>query len=234
MKAGTQAGVPSSGGSTHSALLWRKIELARPRLQASCVQFWTRDDLAVAYPRFLLELHKIMRGGLAIMRLALQRSQELARADAVAAASAEYLARHIEEEKNHDKWLVEDMALCGINSDEVHSHMPNPAVAALIGAQAFWIMQEHPVALFGYLAVVEGDPPSHDHLDLIRIKSGYPEEAFRCLREHADADVLHQAELRVAIECMSLELRHHQLLALSAFETITGLTRLFDVLADAR
>lgn len=235
MTAGTQiGGVAGSGSRTHSALLWRKVDLARPRLQASCVRFWSGDDLANAYPRFLLELHKVMRGGLAIMRLALQRSQELAHADAVAASCAEYLARHIEEEKDHDAWLLSDIALCGISPDQVRSQMASPEVAALVGAQAFWILQEHPVAFFGYLAAVEGDPPSHDHLDLIRIKSGYSEEAFRCLREHADADVVHHAELRVAIDDMPLNARHHQLLALSAFETIAGLARLFDVLCDAR
>jgi hypothetical protein len=176
-----------------------------------------------------------MLGGMAIMRLALQRSRELAHADAdaVAAAAAEYLARHIEEEKDHDAWLLSDMAVCGISADKLRSQLPGPEVAALLGAQAFWILQEHPVAVFGYLAVVEGDPPTHDHLNRIRIQTGYPEEAFRCLREHADADVVHQAELRAAIDGMPLEAKHHQLLALSAFETITGLTRLFDVLSRA-
>jgi hypothetical protein len=214
--------------------LWRKIELARPRLQASCVQFWTRDDLKLAYPRFLLELHQIMLGGLAIMRLALQRSRELARADAVAAAAAEYLARHIDEEKDHDAWLLSDMAVCGITAEKLRSQLPGAEVSALLGAQAFWILQEHPVAVFGYLAVVEGDPPTHDHLEEMRIKTRYAQEAFRCLREHADADVVHQAELRAAIDGLPLEARHHQLLALSAFETIAGLTRLFDVLSRAR
>jgi len=168
------------------------------------------------------------------MRLALQRSRELADADEVAAAAAEYLARHIEEEKDHDAWLLEDIAVCGISDDKVRSKLPGPVVAALLGAQAFWILQEHPVAVFGYLAAVEGDPPTHVHLNQIRIQTGYPEEAFRCLREHADADVLHQAELRAAIDGMPLAARHHQLLALSAFETIAGLTRFFDVLNDAR
>ncbi len=235
MTAGTKSlDAAVSRGSNHNALLWRKIELARPLLHQSCVRFWSRDDLAIAYPRFLLELHQIMRGGLAIMRLALQRSRELAHADAVAAALEEYLAGHIEEEKDHDAWLLEDMAVCGMRPDEVFSHITSPAVAALLGAQAFWILQEHPVAVLGYLAAVEGDPPSHDHLNLICIQSGYPADAFRCLREHADADVVHQAELRSVVDAMPLEGRHHQLLALSAFETIAGLTRLFDELCDLR
>ncbi len=223
-----------SRGSNHSALLWLKIEFARPRLHDSCIRFWSRDDLAIAYPRFLLDLHQVMRGGIAIMRLALQRSRELAHADAVAATLGEYLAEHIEEEKDHDSWLLEDIAACGIGPDQVFSRITSPPVAALLVAQTLWILQEHPVAVLGYLAAVEGDPPSHEHLNQIRRRSGYPEEAFRCLREHADADVVHQAELRSVIDSVPLEARHHQLLALSAFETIAGLARLFDELCDSR
>jgi hypothetical protein len=175
-----------------------------------------------------------MRGGLAIMRLALQRSQILAHTDVVATVAAEYLVRHIEEENDHVQWLLEDLRVCGISADEVHSRITSTFVAALLGAQAFWIMQEHPVAVFGYLAVVEGDPPSHDHLNLIRIQTGYSEKAFRCLREHADADLVHKAELHSVIDGMSLGPKHHQLLALSAFETIAGLSRFFEVLCDTR
>jgi hypothetical protein len=149
----------------------------------------------------------------------------------VASLLAEYLSHHLVEERDHDAWLLNDMEACGIDRKLALTRpVPGP-IAALLGAQTYWALQEHPVAFLGYIAVVEGNPPMRQHLDQIRESTGFPDEAFRCLREHADADQGHAAELREFIDSLPLSARHHQLIALSTFETIEALSRIFDQLS---
>ncbi len=164
------------------------------------------------------------------MQIAWQQAEAIADRDPVGHALAQYFSQHLLEERDHVEWLLADMEACGIDRQFVLTRLPAGPVAALLGAQTYWILQEHPVAFLGYLAVVEGNPPTREHLALIREQTGFPDEAFRCLREHADADQGHTAELRALIDSLPLSARHHQLMALSAFETIEALARIFDQL----
>jgi hypothetical protein len=226
---GTGLTAPSVAVS-NSSRLWQKIALAQPRLDLSSHRFWTSVDLAALLPRFLLELHTIVRGGLAVMQIASKQAEELAGRDPVAGLLAVYFSHHLVEERDHDEWLLDDMEACGINRELALTRVVPGPIAALLGAQTYWVLQEHPVAFLGYIAVVEGNPPVREHLDMIRESTGFPDEAFRCLREHADADRGHAAELREFIDSLPLSVRHQQLIALSAFETVEGLARIFDQL----
>ena len=215
-----------------SRLLQLKLALAQPRLDASAQAFWTAPDLRTRLPQFFLELYSIVHGGLAVMRAAHERSVELAAAgDPVARAFAEYLAHHLEEEREHDAWLLNDMVAIGMDRDSVSQRPASGLVAALLGAQMFWIAREHPVAFLGYLSAVEGNPPTRVHIEQIRTVTGFPAEAFRCMIEHADADIAHAEELRAAIDALLLTPRQQELMAMSAFETIESLGRIFDNLS---
>lgn len=217
-----------SMAASNSARLWQKIALAQPRLDFSAQQFWTCPDLAARLPHFLLDLHAVVRGGLSVMQTAGQRAGELAARDAVARGLAEYFTRHLQEERDHDAWLLNDMVASGLDREFALRRVVPGTVAELLGAQIYWVLHEHPVAFLGYVAVVEGNPPTREHLNLIRETTGFPGETFRCMREHADADQGHAAELRDFIDSLPLAPRHHQLLGLSAFQTIEALARLFD------
>lgn len=217
-----------------SRLLQLKLALAQPRLDAAAQAFWSAPDLRDRLPQFFLELYSIVHGGLAVMRAAHKRSLELAAAgDVVARDFAEYLARHFEEEREHDAWLLDDMVACGMDREAVVSRVASGAVASLLGAQMFWIAREHPVAFLGYLSAVEGNPPTRAHIEQIRITTGFPAKAFRCMIEHADADIGHAEELSNAIDALPLTPRQQELMALSAFETIESLARIFDNLSGA-
>jgi Iron-containing redox enzyme len=111
---------------------------------------------------------------------------------------------------------------------------PSMAVAALVGSQSCWIEHAHPVALLGYLVVLEGSPPSAEQLREIQERTGLPSEAFRCLLKHADEDPHHIAELNALLDRLPLEPCHTSLIAMSAFQTIETLARMFeDLLAAA-
>jgi hypothetical protein len=217
---------------SNSRLLAMKIAMAQPRLDAASAAFWTTADLRDRLPRFFQELYSVVHGGLAVMNGACRRAEELSlTGDPVAQPLARYLAHHIEEERDHDTWLLDDMEACGMHREAVQNRIARGPVASLLGAQMYWIEREHPVAFLGYMAAVEGNPPTLAHLDSVQQQTGFPAEAFRCMREHADADIAHADELRYLIDELPLTPRHHELIALSAFETIETLARIFDDLS---
>lgn len=162
------------------------------------------------------------------MTAAYSRASEMATEDPLAAITAEYLSQHIEEEAHHDEWLLDDLVASGMDRDTVLQTWPSAPVASLIGAQYCWIRHAHPAALFGYLAVIEGNPPLADHLREIQSQTGFPPEAFRCLHRHAEDDKEHLKELRATITGLPLKAEQESLIATSASATLTGLIRILE------
>src|ERR1700727_2373205 len=120
--------------NTHSAVLWSKIRLAEGRLISASNRFWTHPDLATLLPAFLVQLHRVMQSGISLMRTARDRALTLPN-DAVAAHAATYLEMHIDEEKDHDQGLLDDIATLGIPAEDVFSATPLLSVVSLLGAQ---------------------------------------------------------------------------------------------------
>ncbi|MBS1801381.1 MAG: iron-containing redox enzyme family protein [Acidobacteria bacterium] len=214
---------------SNSELLWSKIRLAEPRLNSASNKFWSHPELPGMLPAFLVQLHRVMQGGITLMRVAHERSLTLA-GDPVARIVAPYLDQHILEEKDHDAWLLDDIGTLGISPRQVSEAAPLASVVSLLGAQYFWALNMHPVSVFGYLIVLEGKPPVAEHLDEIRKRTGLPSTAFRCLMEHADNDPHHIADLNRTLDLMPLTVEQQQYVALSAFHTIDSVASVFEEL----
>ena len=105
---------------------------------------------------------------------------------------------------------------------------PAPAVAALVGAQYYWMFHFHPVALLGYIAVLEGYPPSLRLIEDLRSRTGYDASAFRTLRIHAELDPGHREELDELLDSLPLTREQSTVIALSAIHTIGALTRAYE------
>jgi len=214
---------------SHSDLLWAKIRLAEGRLNAASDQFWLHPNLARMLPDFLVQLHRVMQGGLSLMRTARDRALVLPQ-DPVARIVAPYLEQHILEEQDHDDWLLDDIGTLKIRPAEVAAATPLPAVVSLVGAQYFWALNIHPVTVFGYLIVLEGYPPLTEQLEAIRKRTRLPATAFRCLIAHADNDPHHIADLNRTLDSMPLTEEQQKYLALSAFHTIDAVASVFEEL----
>lgn len=217
------------GDSKHSEVLWAKIRLAENRLLYASAEFWTHEELPLMLPAFLIQLHRVMTGGLSLMTVARDRAR-IRSNDEVASICAAYLDTHIAEESDHDEWLLSDLESIGVPRDEVIHAQPLDAVASLLGKEYFWIFHAHPVAVFGYLIVLEGYAPLSAELDRIRINSGYPESAFRCLQAHAENDPHHIADLNATLDGMPLSAEQTMLVALSAFHTMDAVATIFEEL----
>ena len=217
--------------ATHSRVLWTKIRFAEGRLLSASDLFWTHPHLASLLPQFLIQLHRVMHGGISLMRTAKDRAL-LFPDDPVAARTASYLEMHIEEEKDHDQWLLSDIESLGIDPTDVLRATPLPATVSLLGAQYFWMFHMHPVAIFGYLIVLEGYPPLVHQLEQIRRSTGLPTSAFRCLISHAEDDPDHIDTLNRTLDSMPLTPDQSKYLALSAFHTIDAVASILEELLD--
>jgi hypothetical protein len=182
-------------------------------------------------PAFLVQLHRVMKGGIDLMRIARDRALAMP-GDPVAAIVAEYLEQHILEEKDHDAWLLDDIGTLGISPDDVDHATPLAAVVSLLGSQYFWALNIHPVTVFGYLIVLEGKPPVAAELETIRLRTGLPATAFRCLHEHADNDPHHIADLNRTLDGMPLSAEQEKYIALSAFHTIDAVASILEELTS--
>jgi hypothetical protein len=167
------------------------------------------------------------------MELAIGRAQAMGPADPVADGVARYLERHVEEERHHDDWLLDDLQLMGLDREAVLGEVPSSTVACLAGAQHYWVLHVHPVAFLGYLAFMEGFPPQPALVERLVRSTGFPRAAFRTMVLHGELDPGHGAELDQTLDALPLSRDHEVLLGLSAISTGDLLTHsLHDVLEE--
>jgi hypothetical protein len=212
-------------------LLRRKIALAAPVLHASSTRFWEHERLPELFPKFLVAIHGSVRATVPMMTAAMAASRNTPDAR-LGVHLHQYFEQHIAEEVDHEEWLLQDLEVLGISREAVLAQPGAPAIAALVGAQYYWIHHGHPVALLGFFAVLEGHPPTIEHLEDVRRRTGLPREAFRMLQHHAELDVVHGDELFSLIDRLPLERSHVEVLGISALHTIGALGDLFQSLVN--
>jgi len=116
----------------------------------------------------------------------------------------------------------------------VRGRIPSPAVAALVGGQYYWIHHHHPVAFLGFVALMEGYPPTPELIDTLVERTGYPREAFQMYVEHGELDPGHRDHLDRILDELPLESRHEEIIGISAIATAAGAARtLEEVIAAA-
>jgi len=173
--------------------------------------------LAELWPEYLVLQHQIIRATVPLTEAALARARELD--DPLAEPLAHYLEEHVDEELGHDETLLGDLELLGIDRTTVLGRMPPPTVAGLVGSQYYWIHHYHPVAFLGYVALMEGYPPTPELIDELVERSGHPRAAFRTYVEHAELDPGHRDHLDRTIDSLPLDASHEVALGISAIAT---------------
>ena len=215
-----------------SQRLRTKIGLWLPELTKASRRFAHHPRVRDLYPEYLETMHGIVRASVPLMETARTRSLEFSGHDAVAAAVAEYFEKHIDEEIGHDEWLLEDLEALGRERAAVLGRPPSPAVAAVIGAQYYWILHVHPVALLGYTMLLEGYAPVPADVDDLMARTGYGADSFRTMSGHAELDPGHADELAETIDSLPLSAEQSAVLGLSAMSTVHGLARVLDDMVD--
>jgi hypothetical protein len=212
-------------------LRW-KIDFVFPEYTGAIRKLVTHPRISDLYPEFLFTLHCIMRAGVPLMEVALGRARAMATRDPVSATLATYLEKHINEERGHDEWLLEDMEYLGQDRAAILARFPSATVAGMIGAQYYWILHYHPVVLMGFLAPLEGHPPTTELIEELITRTGHDRKAFRTLLLHAELDPDHGDEINQLLDDLVMTPEQSDALALSAMYTVHMLARTTDEAVD--
>ena len=134
-----------------------------------------------------------------------------------------YFKHHISEEAGHEEWVLQDFQTLGISRSTVCSQTPSSNIAAAVGAQYYWIHHFSPLTLLGYIAVIEGYPPTHQELTAYSVSTGLPVGAFSTLFKHAELDKRHGADLDRLLDRLTLSDADMRLIGTSAYSVIKHL-----------
>jgi pyrroloquinoline quinone (PQQ) biosynthesis protein C len=154
------------------------------------------DGMALPrYQRFLLELYHIVWYFNPICAAAASRVTDTHRAVRL------HLYRHMEEEKGHEDWVLQDMlALAlGLTEGEVRGRSPGVHTSALVGFNYFGADRGHPCSVLGMLYALEviasvyGAPFSNVIRERLLIDG---DRGVSFIESHATLDAEHMAELR--------------------------------------
>lgn len=105
-----------------------------------------------------------------------------------------YFEKHLEEERDHAKWLAEDLRCVNI---EVGETEPPLISVQMAGSLYYLVYHAHPAALLGYMRVLESWPMNKAHF--AQLGKRYPEALLRTLNHHIDHDPDHLEDLLAVI-----------------------------------
>ncbi|HJP66898.1 MAG TPA: iron-containing redox enzyme family protein [Actinomycetota bacterium] len=212
--------------SSASARLRSRIDLVVELFGVAFTSLVHHPRVDQLFRRYLINTHSIIKATVPLFEATRDRARQLAAdGDAVAAAVAEYMDEHIIEELHHDEWLLDDLEAIGMDRAGMGHELPPPSVAQLVGSQYYWVQHVHPVAILGYLAFMEGYPPTAELVDLLVERTGYPREAFRTYALHGELDPHHREEIDRVIDTLPLTEDQETLLGLVAMSGVVLLAR---------
>lgn len=107
----------------------------------------------------------------------------------------EAVAEYIEEEKGHEKWILNDIRSCGGDADAVASGRPLPATELMVSYAHDVVARRNPIGFFGMVFVLEGTSAAlaNNAAGAIKEKLGLPNTAFSYLTSHGTLDLEHVA-----------------------------------------
>ncbi len=95
-----------------SARLRTKLLLLEPEFRGATTHMWRPEGLLERYRTYLCTMHAVIRASVPLMELALRRMADRP-GDPLSGPLTAYLAEHIQEEAEHDAWLLEDLRAAG-------------------------------------------------------------------------------------------------------------------------
>ena len=177
--------------------------LSAPVVHAAGAALWTEPGLRQRYPAYLVAMHGLVSASVPLMEAAARGCRLLPPDDRTAVPLTAYLRAHIERERGHDDWLREDLTVLGPGVPGAAGGAAQE-VAALVGAQYYWVERFHPACLLGYIAVLEGCSPDAGLTARLPALTGLPAAAFRTLAWHAGHDPGHSGELDRLLDLLPL------------------------------
>ena len=201
--------------------------LASPDLVEVSERLWSHPDIKLLFPSFLYRLHCESRASIRLMETAVNIWKSLP--DEPAASSViDFLGQLIIEEQGHDEWLLDGLEVMGVSREQAWARTPPATVAELVGAQYYWMYHHHPIALLGYIKVVERNPASEAQIDRVVKRTDLPREAFAYHYGHAELELKHNDNLDILLDSLPEDGDLESLMGISAARTTHLLTRTLD------
>jgi len=199
------------------------VRLAGHRQRVAKERYWSHPEAARLYPTLLFRMHCMARASVHLMESAAERLERRIDSEPIARGVVEYLRGLIPEETGHDDWLLKSLEALGVSREEVWARTPPPVLASMVGQQYYWIFHHHPVALLGFIKVVELDPSSAEDIRQVVAATGLPRGAFRYHLGHTKLELKHNDDLDRALDALPLTPEHSSLIVLSAVRTIEAI-----------
>ncbi|HTP50469.1 MAG TPA: iron-containing redox enzyme family protein [Anaeromyxobacteraceae bacterium] len=174
----------------------RSASLARLK-QSSIFQRLAAGDVdRRAYARYLLNVYHYAQHSSQVISLAASRAVRSH------PALAAYLMHHATEEVGHEEWACSDLRRLGLTDEEIRSSRPGTACTSMVGMEYFVAGHWNPVALFGWLFVLEalGDDVGHFVAKALQSSLRVEGRATSFLDGHGSADHGHIRDITTAIE----------------------------------
>ncbi|HEX8698187.1 MAG TPA: iron-containing redox enzyme family protein [Myxococcaceae bacterium] len=203
-----------------SVRLDAKVRLLSLQLEEAYTRFWNHPRLAEFVPHLLFRMHCETRAAVHLMDEARRQLSRIAESEPLATGLIRYFEQLSHEEQGHDDWLLNALESLGETRVEVRARMPPPTVAAMIGMQYYWTYHHHPVALLGFIKVVENDPSSAEQIERIKKLTGLPRNAFSYHLGHVHLEAQHNALLDSVLDSLPLTPEHEALIGMNAARTI--------------
>ena len=107
----------------------------------------------------------------------------------------EATAEYIKEEIGHQEWILNDIAACGFDKEQVRNSKANMATELMVAYAYDMVNRINPLGFFGMVHVLEGTSISSADkaADSIQVSLQLPDQAFSYLRSHGALDQEHVA-----------------------------------------
>ncbi|MBU2977388.1 iron-containing redox enzyme family protein [Alteromonas sp. C1M14] len=105
----------------------------------------------------------------------------------------EAVGEYIEEEMGHQEWILNDLAACNIDKNQVRTSQPSYATELMVAYAFDAIARKHPLYFFGMVFVLEGTSIAlaDNAAKHIGQKLALPPQAFSYLTSHGALDQDH-------------------------------------------
>lgn len=105
----------------------------------------------------------------------------------------EAVAEYIEEETGHQEWILNDLAACDVDKEQVRHGQPAVETELMVAYAYDLIHRVNPVGFFGMVQVLEGTSVNlaTPLAQIIQDQLGLPDTAFSYLTSHGSLDQEH-------------------------------------------
>lgn len=103
------------------------------------------------------------------------------------------IAEYIEEEVGHQEWILNDIAITGLDAEEIRFAQPHRATELMVAYAYDSINRTNPMAFFGMVLVLEGTSVAMagNAAEKLKINLKLPDTAFSYLSSHGSLDIEH-------------------------------------------